>query len=234
MATFYTPANAVAVAKSLIKKMSLDTTTNPTVAYQIADAANSLMWYAAPWYWTLGQLGNVTLTASAQDYATAQQPTDFLYLHRCQVTDGANLNEVTPVAQLPTTEVQIGNPSQVSQIFTSGTNLGVRFWPRPSAGEARIAVLQYKRSPSVISSTLFATSSAFAWPDVYYPVYQEGVLWAAYRWADDQRAGGAETDENGKTTYTGVLGSFMAMLHDMRRAEKLPLLNTPQQPQLKG
>lgn len=233
MAALYTPSTAVAFAKSFIKKMALDTASNPTVAYQVADLVNSLMWFAAPFYWTLGQLGNVTLTASAQDYATPQQPSDFLYLHRCFVTDGTNQNWVTPVSQLPTTDVQVGNPSQVAYITTSGANIGVRFWPKPAAAEARTAVLQYKRSPGIISSANFATSSAFAWPDIYYPVYQEGVLWQAFRWADDQRAGGATVDEAGKTQYTGTLGSFMALLWEMRRAEKLQA-EYPGQPQQKG
>lgn len=235
MAILYKPADAISLAKSLVKKMPLDTTTNASLCYQIADYVSSLMWQAAPFYWTLGQLGTITLNGSAQDFALGSAaPTDFLYLHACQVTDGVNLNQVTPVAQLPLTEVQVGNPSQCAWITTSTSNAAIRFWPKPAPGEARTAVLQYKRYPAIISSNNFNTvGSAFAWPDVYYPVYQAGVNWQAYLWADDQRAGTATADNSGKVQFTGALGSFMSLLDEMRRAEKLPLVY-PGQPMTRG
>ena len=233
MANLYSPSAAIAYSKSFIKKMSLDTSSNANVCYQIADQVNSIMWFAAPFYWTLGQLtstvGNPVLTASAQDYGVTA-PSDFLYLAKCYLTDGTNLNWLTPVAQLPSTGVQAGNPSQVAYLTTSAAV--VRFWPKPAVGEARSAVLQYKRSPSLVSSGNFA-SAMFAFPDVYYPVYQAGVQHYAYHWADDQRAGTATVDENGKTTYTGALGQFMSLLWEMRRAEKLQV-DYPGAPQAKG
>lgn len=219
MANVYTPQSALLMAKSAIKKMPIDSDNN--IKFQIMDLPYQMMWYAAPFYWTLSNLPNVTINASATDYVFSSAPTDFLYLHQAYVnTSGSNANILKPVAQLPTTSVQIGNPSEIA-IFNSATQ--ARIFPKPPGGYTGTLISQYKKQSTIISSGNY-TSTVLAFPDQYVPVYQAGVDYYALRYADDQRAGGCTVDQDGKREYTGQLGVFMAMIWELRAAEKLPLV----------
>ena len=58
--------------------------------------------------------------------------------------------------------------------------------------------------------------------DEWFWVYTAGVLWKAYQWGDDQRAGGVTLGANGAPQYTGQLGNFRDGLRIMAEREKLP------------
>ena len=60
-------------------------------------------------------------------------------------------------------------------------------------------------------------------PDEWFSVYVEAVLYWAYKYADYDRMGTATVASNGQVQYSGQLGTLMAVLNDMRLAEKLPL-----------
>ncbi len=226
----YAPQDAITYAKTMIKSMPIDVTANSgNWQYQTCDYISSLMWLAAPWTWTIGTLPTVTVIASTIDY-TVTPPADFLYLLKAYISEGSLTNELKIVPSLPATVTQIGNPSQVA--YLAATN-NLRISPVPPATYSKTLLMLYKKLPTKITVSNFATAGSLNIPDCYYPVFQEGVLWLSYLYADDQRAGTATVNEEGKTQYTQQLGVFMAALAEMRRSEKL-LLDYPQVPQLHG
>jgi hypothetical protein len=68
--------------------------------------------------------------------------------------------------------------------------------------------------------------------DEWFHVYRDGVLWKAYLFGDDQRAGSVQAASNGQISYSGQLAQFMAGITMMRAAE--PMLSIyPAPPQAK-
>jgi hypothetical protein len=210
----------------MIKNMPITVTANSgNWQYQTVDYIASLMWTAAPWSWTLGQTTNVSIVAGTTDY-TVTPPSDFLYLTRAYIADGNQINELKIVSSLPATGTQVGVPTQV---FYDVPNTKVRVFPVPTTNYSGTLVMIYKKQPPKITNSNFSTAGAQIFPDCYFPVLQEGVLWMAYQYADDQRAGNATVNEEGKTQFTQQLGIFQAAIAEMRRSEKLPL-NFPESP----
>ena len=206
--------------------MPLDTAASSALAYQITDYISSLMWTAAPWSWTIGTMSTVALAAGTTDYAVSSPPTDLLYLVKANISDSSLTNEIRIVAALPATITQIGVPSQVAYLTASSA---VRISPKPPATYSQTLTMLYKKQPTKITSSNYATAGSLIFPDCYFPVYQAGVLWQSYLYADDSRAGGVTVDGEGKRQYTQQLGTFQGMLAEMRQDEKI-LLDYPQVP----
>ena len=62
--------------------------------------------------------------------------------------------------------------------------------------------------------------------DNWYHVFQSGVLWKAYQYADDQRAGDASVRANdAQVSFSGARGTFEANLIQMKEREPLLLIN---------
>lgn len=215
----YAPSVALTLCKRWIKGMPIDSDT--TTAAQMLDVVNSTIWNAAQWSWSTAWMNNVSVVGGTQDYVVGSGPTTtFLYLTQAMLSDGNTTNYLKCVPVLPTTEIQVGTPSQVAYLSSSGT---ARVYPKPTASLAQTLSLAYKLTPTKITSSNYATAGTLIMPDAYFPVFQAGALYYALQFADDQRAGAARCDQDGKTEYTGQLGTFMAMLNDMKRIEKLPL-----------
>ncbi len=228
MGSTYKPSDAIAWAKTMIKSMPIDVSVSTgNWQYQTVDYVASLLWNAAPWSWTIGTLSAVTVTAGTTDYS-ATAPSDLLYLNKAYITDGSLTNELKIVSAIPTPVTQIGNPTQVAY----NANV-IRVSPVPPAAYSKTLVMQYKKQPPKITSTNFGTAGTQVFMDCYFPVLQEGVLWQAYKYADDNRAGGCTVNEEGKRQYTGQLGIFMGGIAEMRLAEKL-ILDYPQVPEMHG
>lgn len=229
MSSTYKPMDAVSYAKIFIKSMPIDTAASSAVAYQMTDYISSLLWSAAPWRWTLGTTSTVSLVAATTDYSVTP-PADFLYLNKANVSDGSQTNELKIVAALPATITQVGVPCQVAYLQDSST---VRISPKPPTSYAQTLTMIYKKQPVKITSSNYASAGALIFPDCYFPVFQAGVLWQSYLYADDQRAGSVTVDGEGKRQYTQQMGTFQAMIAEMRQAEKLTL-EYPQVPILHG
>jgi len=224
MASTYKPYRAFEYAGEFIKRMNLN-----EVGHMILDHALKHMWMTAPWRWTVGALTPVTLASNTEDYTiTRPTPTDdMLYLLRAQYVqaqaggkDGARDLDIE--SYLPT-NVIIGQPSAVA--LTSSTNL--RVFPKPGtlSGTNQI-VLQYKKTCSQITKQNMHTAGVQVFDDEWFPVYVQGVLYYAYMFADDTRAGSASVQPGG-TAYSGQLGVYRAALNEMALREKLPSYPTP-------
>jgi hypothetical protein len=98
-----------------------------------------------------------------------------------------------------------------------------RFDVAPQVSQGQIVQLlgEYQFMPTKITSGTLGV--AFPFPDEYFNVLENGLLWRVYQLLDDQRAGGAQISENGNSVkqYTGAMGQFMYALKEMARTEDL-------------
>lgn len=218
MASTLKPSDAFDFAKIYVKNTKLD-----DVKVRILDDVNKIMWMAAPWRWTLGSLATFNLAATTQDY-TVVDPGNFLFLHSAYVHDG-NLvpRELIVEPSLPATVKYVGQPNRITIAGASGGNLTVRVSPVApsfSGNLVNTVISLYKKQAPSITAINAGSAGAQVFDDEWFWVYQEGVLWKSYLYADDDRAGNI-TYADGKVQYTGQRASFEAGLQMMRESEKL-------------
>lgn len=214
MSSTHKPQEAIAYAKSFIKAMPIE-----PVAPQILDDVNQIMWTAAPWRWTLGSMPAVTLVSSTQDY-TVSVPADFLYLTEAYLTDGSgSLRDLRVEPTLPTA---VTNTGQVSRVALVGTTLRTSPKPGTQPSSAPQIISLYKKKAPIITANNMSTAGVHLFDDEWFWVFKEGVLWKAYQWADDGRAGGVTIAANGQAQFSGQRANFESALAFMKQNEKLP------------
>ena len=216
MAATKQPADAFVYVKSYLKRMPLE-----DVGPELLDEVNKMMWMAAPWRWTQGSLPATTVTSATQDY-TITTPADFLYLLEGYVADGANVYRPLLVeATLPSDVKVVGSVSHIA--YVSGNTY--RTFPKSGtlpASPTQQFILKYKKIAPIVTNQTQYTAGFLAMDDEWFWVYSAGVLWKAYQWGDDSRAGGVTLGANGAPQYTGQLGNFRDGLRMMAEREKLP------------
>lgn len=207
------PSDAFDFAKIYVKNSRLD-----DVKVRILDDVNKYMWMAAPWRWTIGSMPDIVLAANTQDYPISK-PADFLFLQEAYVIDGSTAPRPLIVeATLPTLTRYVGQPSRVAVVGST-----VRISPVPGSFTGNLTnhvVSEYKIVAPDITSGNAGTPGAQVFPDSWFWVYQAGVLWRSYLYADDDRAGNV-TFAEGKVQYTGLRADFEAGLQTMRQTEKI-------------
>lgn len=201
---------------------ALDFTKNAPIQRQqarILDDVNKHIWMAAPWRWTLGNVGTITLVDAQQDY-TLSAPIDMLYPVYSYFADGSTTPQYLVIeAKLPTSAVQVGQPDRLSY---EGSNTW-RFYPKPKVTGTKTCVIQYKKTSPNITVENSYTSGALVMDDEWFWVYELGVLWKAYMFADDERAGNARLGSDGKWEYSGLRAEFENGINYMRERERLPI-----------
>jgi hypothetical protein len=215
MASTYRPYKAFDECKQFIKLQPLE-----RVAPFILDEALKFLWMAAPWRWSVGVCAPLSLTINTPDQPVTV-PADFLYIIRAVLTDGNTVMHLHPEAALPVAAGGLkGNPFAVSY---ESSALAFRLYPytvaAPNTGTWKLTVWYKKKSP-IITNTNIGTVGALTIDDEWFHVFKEIVLWKAYLYGDDDRAGGA-TWADGKVQYTGQLGVAMALLEQMKATEPL-------------
>lgn len=221
MAATYKPTDASAYAKLLVKNMPLG-----DVEVRILEAISSMIWMAAPWRWTLGSMPAVTLTANTQDYTVAI-PSDFLWLVDPYVASGSNTPQpLSAEPVLPTDVKVVGQPTKIAVIGTPGGSGTYRVMPKLGsvASPAPQIISLYKKAPPSITAATKGTAGQLVMGDEWFHVYEAGVLWLAYMYADDQRAGSAQVDPaTGKVMFSGQRAVFEAGILRMKEVEPLQL-----------
>jgi len=222
MASTRKPAEAFLYAKRFIKSMPLE-----QVRTDVINRVSYYMWMYAPWRWTLGSTPTITLAANTQDY-TMNYPADWLYAVRATQTDGTKSER--PLEIVPSLETSVGfvgNPSNISYPTAAGTSSGlVRVSPRPGGltGTQVVVGLYKKVMTAFTDQTIFTGTLPF--DDEWFWVFEDGVLWQSYLFADDRRAGDVATDsQSGAARYSGQRAVFEAALTMMKDREKLILVN---------
>ncbi len=219
----YRPSSAFKLAKTYVKNMPLE-----DVQVRILQSALNQFWLAAPWRWTVGVFDPVTMTAATNDFTIPGSPSDaaVLYLLRAYIDDGQSQKSLTPEAILPAGTTLTGNPNKIAYI--SGAAPKLRINPVLStlvSGTTPRLFAWYKKTAPVITKATMATAGLLVMPDEYAWVYEAGVLYYAYLYADDPRAGGVtiQMAKDGQSApgYSGQLAVFMDALARLREAEPL-------------
>lgn len=224
MASTYRPVDAFDMSKVFIKLMPLERSRQI-----ILDSALKMLWMSAPWRWSLGAFPTVTLAASATDYAVTD-PADFLYIQpgSAYVSAGETdvARDIEVVAAIPAQVKIVG--AQPSLVTHPSANV-VRIFPKPSAtvtsGTQLISL--YKKICPVLSESNIYTAGVQVFDDEWFWVYVSIVLYQAYLYADDSRAGAAQFTEGGGRVYTGQRGIVEANLRLMRESEPLLVQKSP-------
>lgn len=215
MAATLRPIQALDYVKQMIKNAPID-----RVAARILNSASQHIWMAAPWRWSVGVFDSVQVTAAQTDQNITSNPSDFLYLLRATMTDGSSLIDLHIEPVLPaTTSVPQGNPNRVA--YVAGTPNKFRLYPLPQTlpnANNWYITAWYKRTAPLITPANMTTAAALVMDDEWFHVFEEVVLWKAYQYADDDRAGGA-TVVDGKIQLTGQRGVAAAGIEAMKRAE---------------
>jgi hypothetical protein len=192
-----------------------------------AQSASDRIWDAAPWRWSVSTLAPITVTATAQEFNVVTEPSNILRLEKSFITDGTTIMHVTPVVSIPGSITLSGVPRFVQYVINSGATDIIRFDVKLTSLNTGLTYkffAWYKKTAPLLSGAL-TTPGALVMDDNHYNVYEEFVLYYAYRFANDQRAGSAQVgvNANGDTTiaYTGQLGVAMAALEEMRKTENL-------------
>jgi len=155
-------------------------------------------------------------------------PADWLYAIRATQTDGNNSER--PLEIVPNLETNvgfIGNPNSIAYPAAAGSASGlVRVSPKPGtlAGTQVVVGLYKKVMTPFTNQTIF--SSTLPFDDEWFMVFEEGILWQAYLYADDRRGGDVSVDsQNGVARFSGQRAVFEAALTMMKDREKLIMLN---------
>ncbi len=201
------------------------------VQTKILDDANKMLWMAADWRWSVGTLTAITITSNTQDYTLAP-PADFLFLLHSYVTDGASVTRhLVVVPSLPASVVVKGSPAFIS--YQGSNNFRISPNPGTQITPVKQIVSFYKKKSPVITASNQMTGGTLVMDDDWFWVYQAGVLYSAYMWADDQRAGSCNIDSQGRAQYTGQRAVFESGVQMMRLREPLPVFQTNVTPDTK-
>lgn len=219
MASTYRPIQAFDKAESYIKGMPLR-----DVQVRILDQAHKFLWMYKPWRWTIGSLPDVTLVAGTTDYSIAL-PSDFLYGTDAHLTDQDDQNKTIIIEPALHATAYPGSPSRIAITGTAGSTGQMRVHPKPAQIGSPVPVIisLYKKSSTVLTPENINTTGVLSLPDEWFWVFEAGVLWQAYRWADDARAGSVTYSAGRGAQYTGMYAEFLAALDYMASKEKLPL-----------
>jgi len=218
MAATKQPADAFVYIKSYLKQMPLE-----DIGPELLDEINKIMWMAAPWRWTLGSLPATTVTSSTQDY-TIVTPSDFLFLYDGYIADGDKVYRNLKIEPVLASDVKVvGNVSLISRVSGDSYRTFPKSGTLPSSPLQQM-ILRYKKIAPVITNQTQYTAGFLTFDDEWFHVFTAGVLWKAYQWGDDGRAGGVTLGSNGQAQYTGQLGNFKDGLRIMAEREKLPLV----------
>jgi len=120
----------------------------------------------------------------------------------------------------------VGQPSRIAVTGSAGGPGVLRVYPKPGTLTTSPQVIcLYKKMAPVITEKNCHTPGVLVFDDEWFWVYRSGVLWLAYLYGDDQRAGSIQAQSTGTKgmTFTGQRGVFEANLIKMAQREKLPL-----------
>jgi hypothetical protein len=188
-----------------------------------------MIWTGAPWRWSIGSLPLITLQPSVSTYEINPFPPDFLNIHRAYITTGRDIpRELHINSSLPTNVTLFGVPSEIAHFVADGINY-VRLMPVPGTmADVHFLVLQYKRISPTITADNADIPGALMIDDDWFWVYQSAVLYLAFVYTNDERAGSCQVNvATGQAVFTGQRAIFEANLAMMRQREPLPPLIVP-------
>ena len=210
----YTYQDALNVAQKMGKGVpfsGVDTT--------ICDLVSSRIYKAYPWRDTLVVIPSpVALVDSTQDFSTGL--TDIFRMTQFWIIR----SDVTPNIYR---DIDVAKSLSVDLVNKSPYNI------RSASYQAGINKFRLESAVSIPSGSTFSLGGEYqphptkvsdmqdtVWfADEQLEVLAAGLLYWAYRLADDSRAGSASKVGDGPVQYTGQLAEFMSAIEDMAKAE---------------
>ncbi len=184
-----------------------------------ADIINSTIWNAYPWRWAQKSMTAIPLVDGTQDYTFA--PTDYMRTVAMRLT----MTNTTPDVSCELTVVRNLAPDLTKAGFRGGltqiayqpaiTKLRLSSAAAVPTGQTIQIDGEYQFQPAKIT-TIGAT---LPFPDQYFGVFCDGLLWQFMLLGKDTRAGTATANGKGAVNYTGQMGIFYDSLMSMREAE---------------
>jgi hypothetical protein len=194
------------------------------VQMEVLNDAAKYFWRAAQWQWTLGELPSVQIINATQDY-TVTLPADFDYGISAELTTTDDKTprtlEIVPFIALAGQKQGQPNQLAISGELTTGN---YRLNPSPNGYGSPLPFISgvYKKVFTPMTETTIYTAGSLVFPDMCIDVYRLIVLYYAYKYSDDQRAGNVQF-ANGGMTYTGQRAEMEAGIEDLRKRLILPL-----------
>lgn len=215
----YSPQDAI----NLATKLNHNAPTDVELQAQACDMVNSLMWMRFPWDWTLQGITNISLTDTIQDYSLASGDNSVFYrFNWLEIGDTSTTPNVwrrlNEKSDLSVELVTKGGIDVIREFAWMGRLQKIRLAFAANVGSGQTLQLQgeIQKIPTKINGANLGTP--LVWPDIYFPVYLEGVRYYFYQLTDDTKAGTVQAN-NGRSVYTGQLGKFMSAFDDMAKAE---------------
>lgn len=226
----YDPTDAYNVITPQLSNVTL----NATAKGHIANIAHLTLWNVYPWRWTRKILPDITLVDIQQDYTGTAVPSDFHQLIQASVvrtdTTPDTIYELDIKTWLAQDAVSSGAiPRWIAFLHELNSAAGgFRFLPVPgvSSGLTWVARGIYKKTPTTTYTSANLTTNFVELPDMYFPAYCEILLWHAYRYVGDARAGAASAGNRGRRSYSGQLAVAADAVEQMLQAEDMGDVDT--------
>jgi len=205
---------------SLAKQMAKNPGNWDANALSFANMVLEKIWTAAPWKFN-GVLtdipaGLIALADGVQDYSPPSQI--YRLVAGSIVRTDVSPNEVIDLNVQDSLVVDL-KPRSYQAIQAVSLE--------PAAGQLRLdgavqvpsgTTLELRGTFQMNYDAAVTTATQLFTPDEYFPVFLAGLEYWAYKISDDSKAG-TVTFANGRAAYSGQLGSFMALLEEMKIAE---------------
>lgn len=214
------PSEALVSAKYFVKQIPADRD-----AEGIIRRALARVWTAGTFHWTIGSGTSFNLAGAVGSYDVTY-PVDWGRTIKADLVTGYDLANTKPleiVSHIEESNLYVGSPSKIAFLGEPGLESSVRISPVPaSLPNTQTVTSLYKRTcPVYTKGDIYTLPMPI--PDDWYWVYEDAVLYEAYKYADDSRAGEARV-EGDKVIYTGQLAVAYAGINEMLRRE--PLVQT--------
>lgn len=213
------PIEALENAKHFVKQVPIDRVTDLIIA-------NSLqrLWTFAPWSFSVASGTSITLEQARGSY-DYPYPLDWFYALRAElVTSDLSNRPLTIVSHIQADDGMVGNPTKIAFTGPGGLVRPVQISPVPavlSADPPRINVVYKKVLEDYRGEN--AHTLAVPFPDTWFWVFEELVLYYAYKYTDDRRQGDV-TMQGDKSSKNGQLAAAYEGLVEMVKREPLVLL----------
>lgn len=213
MAKTYAVRDAVTLAQKLAKGVPFT-----GIDMSIADIVNSTIYRAFPWRDTLkpsgtGGWSEVSLTDGNQDFSTGL--TDIYRMTQFWITrTDTSPNQIRNISVAKSIPIDLipKSPTAIRQAaYQAGINkFRLEAAVQVASGTTWTLGGEYQPHPTKLTDL----GNNFWFDDEHLEVFAAGLVYWAYRLADDSRAGSMQTVD-GRAVYTGSLGEFMQAIQDM-------------------
>jgi len=190
------------------------------VDIKAADMANSRIWIAYPWRWTLGSLTAIVLVDGQQDYVIGNndhyRPVN-LWVTRTDLTPDEYQSFRAIVEHLPPElAIKVGWQGFGTISWEKSIN---KFRLEAAASVPAGITMSINGDYQKVPTKITALSTALLQDDVYFETYCDWLLYYLYKFTDDSRMGGVTITGDGRKQYNGQLAKAFESLNEMMAAE---------------